>query len=109
MLKITNTDTTTERQWILSGQVTGQWAAELLSHWRKTQDAGDARKCVVDLSDVTFIDEGGEDVLRTMSDAGVHFLVRGVDTKYLVENLGTRERQPLRRCLAHLDPTRRSR
>jgi alkylhydroperoxidase family enzyme len=105
MLKIANTDSATERRWTLSGQLTGPWAAELLSQWEKAHDARDRRQRVVDLSDVTFIDENGEDVLRTMSNAGVHFLVFGVDTKYLVENLGTWEGQPLRRCIFHLKKT----
>lgn len=102
MLKITNTEAATEQHWILCGHLAGPWAAELLSHWEKSPDARSGRKCVVDLSDVTFIDEAGERVLAAMREAGAHFLVRGVDTEDLIENLGVPEKRSVRRCIAHL-------
>jgi hypothetical protein len=42
---------------------------------------------VVDLSDVLFIDESGEDLLCEMRHAGVEFVATGIDTKHLIENL----------------------
>jgi len=42
---------------------------------------------VVDLSDVTFIDEAGESLLSEMKSAGVTFVAAGVETKHLLENL----------------------
>jgi anti-anti-sigma regulatory factor len=45
---------------------------------------------VVDLSDVTFIDESGEGLLSEMREAGVKFAACGVAIKHLVENLSDR-------------------
>jgi len=102
MLKITNTGTATEQKWILCGQLSGPWVAELKSNWEKTRLESHGRSCLVDLTDVTFIDECGESVLRAMGTEGAEFVARGVDTKQLLADLKSERRRPLRKCLAHL-------
>jgi len=42
---------------------------------------------VVDLSDVTFIDRGGEKLLSEMRSEGAAFVTAGIETKDLLENL----------------------
>jgi len=42
---------------------------------------------VVDLTDVTFVDQSGETLLADMRNAGVEFIVAGVETRYLIDNL----------------------
>jgi anti-anti-sigma regulatory factor len=103
MLKITRSNTVTEERWILCGQLTGPWVAQLVSDWERIQTASGNRKCVVDLREVTFIDERGAELLREMRNRGAEFIASGVDTKHVVENLNTRERRPLRKFLLHLD------
>jgi len=103
MLRITNTGTATEEKWILYGQLSGPWVTELKSNWEKTRFASPGRKCVVDLTDVTFIDERGESVLRAMKSQGAEFVARGVDTRQVLAELKSKKRRPLRKCLAHLD------
>ena len=103
MLKITNTGTATEEKWILYGQLSGPWVAELKSNWEKTRFESLGRKCVVDLTDVTFIDERGESVLRAMGSQGAEFVARGVDTRQVLAELKSKKRRSLRKCLAHLD------
>ena len=44
-------------------------------------------RAVVDLRDVTFIDESGEKLLLELEVAGVEFVAAGVETKHLIENL----------------------
>jgi hypothetical protein len=102
MLRITNTGTSTEQKWILCGQLMGPWVAELKANWEQTRHKFPGRKYLVDLSDVTFIDEEGEYLLREMTKAGAEFLASGVDTRDVLENLRTKGRRPLRRFLAHL-------
>jgi hypothetical protein len=102
MLRITNTDTPTEQRWILSGQLVGPWAAELWSTWDRTRGSSPEKSKLVDLTDVTFIDEGGEKVLRAIKSEGGQFVARGVDTKYLVAGLEKRGKCPLRRCISYL-------
>ncbi|HLJ13954.1 MAG TPA: hypothetical protein VKV15_05615 [Bryobacteraceae bacterium] len=103
MLKITNTGTATEQRWILHGQLTGPWVAELKSNWDSTRLESNGRSCVVDLTDVTFIDECGECVLRVMRSEGAQFVARGVDTKQLLADLKSKRKRPLRKFLAYLD------
>ena len=102
MLKITNSETATEEKWVLYGQLAGPWVAELRSNWDEVHAWSIGRKYVVDLSDVTFIDENGEELLRELRDEGADFVARGVDTRHLLENLKSKEERSLRRFLAHL-------
>src|SRR5260370_42633180 len=106
MLKTTTTGTATEQKWILYGQLSGLWVAELKSNWEKTRFESHGRRCVVDLTDVTFIDERGEGVLRAMRSEGAEFVARGVDTRQVLAELESKRKRPLRKCLAHLDPKR---
>jgi hypothetical protein len=107
MLKIINTGTVSEQKWILYGQLSGPWVAELKSNWDKMRFESDGRRCVVDLTDVTFIDECGELALRAMRSQGAEFVARGVDTKQVVSDLESKRKRPLRKCLAHLDHKRK--
>jgi hypothetical protein len=87
MLKITITNLSDEQRWSLQGQLVGQWAAELKSRWRETLDVGDARRCIVELIDVTSIDRDGEAVLAEIMSRGVKFIASDVYTKHLLRNL----------------------
>lgn len=102
MLRITNTDSPNEQRWTLSGQLVGPWAAELWANWERTRISSPEKSRLVDLTDVTFIDEGGEKVLRAIKGEGGQFVARGVDTKYLVAGLEKRRKCPLRRCISYL-------
>lgn len=107
MLRITNNVTGVECKWSLCGQLTGPWVAELRSNWQQASRKYGDRRRVVDLSDVTFIDEDGEGLLREMKKEGAVFVATGVETVHVLENLKTRGKRTLRRFLAHLpDPCR---
>lgn len=101
MLRVTSTGTASEQRWTVCGQLTGPWVAELRGSWQDARRQSDGRKCVVDLSDVTFIDEAGEELLRAMKADGALFVARGVDTKHLLGNLKAKGTRPLRRFLTH--------
>jgi hypothetical protein len=99
MLRITTTEAEGKQKWILQGQLAGPFAAELKAAW---EIAPKNQRCVVDLTDVTFVDEAGALVLCAMKSSGVRFIAQGVDTKHLLDDL-TRKAQPsLRRCLSWL-------
>jgi hypothetical protein len=105
MLRITNTATANELRWTVCGRLTKPWVEELRSAWALARLQSAERKCVVDITDVIFIDEDGEELLRAMKADGAQFVARGVDTKHLIENLKTKGKRPLRRFLTHLpDP-----
>jgi len=97
------------QQWTLCGQLAGPWVQELRSCWEHARRAGSS--AVVDLSDVTFVDENGETLLAEMRTAGVEFVATGVETKHLLQNLKSRGERPLRRlvgCLAGVTTPRSS-
>jgi hypothetical protein len=92
------------QKWILCGQLAGPWVQELRSCWEHARRIATGSAAVVDLSDVTFIDEDGEKLLSEMRTAGVEFVATGVETKHLLENLKGRGERPLRRmvgCWTH--------
>ena len=63
MLRITIAETLTEQKWTLEGRLVQPWISELKSNWTRTEIARRRRKCVVDLTGVTFIDKSGEKAL----------------------------------------------
>jgi hypothetical protein len=87
VLKITITDVFDEQRWSLQGQLVGEWAAELQSTWREARHAGDTRKCIVELIEVTSIDRNGEAVLAEIMSQGAEFIAGDVYTKHLLRNL----------------------
>ena len=87
MLKIIITDSVDAQRWSLQGRLVGQWAAELRSAWREARRGGDTRRCVIELIDVTFTDQSGEDVLAEIMSDGAEFIASDVYTKHLLANL----------------------
>jgi len=94
MLKITNRLTADEERWILSGQLAGAWVAELRSNWDQVREMAGGRRCVIDLRDVTLIDESGEGLLGELMNEGAEFVAKGVYTKHLLENLKNNNEEP---------------
>ena len=87
MLKIAITDLSDEQRWSLQGQLVGQWAVELQLTWREARHAGDTRRRIVELIEVTSIDRNGEAVLAEIMSQGAEFIVGDVYTKHLLRNL----------------------
>jgi hypothetical protein len=93
VLKITNCATAHEERWVLSGRLAGPWVAELRSSWDQVCGQSRGRRHVIDLSDVTLIDERGERLLGELKDQGAEFVARGVYTRHLLENLRTNKEE----------------
>lgn len=87
MLRITIAETATEQRWTLEGRFVQPWVGELRTCWKKRNRAQNGRACTVDLREVTFIDNGGLRLLRTMSKDGTHFIATGIYTKHVLERL----------------------
>ena len=100
MLRITHAQTETEQRWTLCGQLTGPWVAELRACWGHSREVADSVHTVVNLSDVTFIDESGEKLLWEMRSSGVEFVAAGIDTKHLLKHLKAKGERQLRRFIA---------
>ena len=92
MLKITVTETATELRWILQGRLVAPWVRELRKSWNAAHQSREGRRCLVDLNDVTLIDQSGEKLLRAMAREGVQFIANGVSNKHFLEELQTRDK-----------------
>ena len=90
MLRIAIRSIPDQDTWILEGRLAGQVVEELSEAWKKTRDERRGRKSVVDLVNVTFVDERGERALAEIMADGAEFVVRGVYTKDLLESLSER-------------------
>jgi anti-anti-sigma regulatory factor len=87
MLKITITNTATEENWTLYGRLVAPWVDELKASWKRARRTSERRKCIVNLDEVTFIDECGERMLRSMSNQGAKFVARDVYIKHVLDRL----------------------
>ena len=87
MLKITMTETPTERKWIVQGCLVGPWVSELRTTWKRAHRSQDKRACIIDLDDVTSIDKSGERLLRAMSKKGAQLIARGLYVKHVLEQV----------------------
>jgi len=87
MLRITIAETVTEQKWTLEGRLVQPWIAELKSCWMKTEVTRRERKCVVDLTAVTFIDKSGEKVLAELSKEGAELIATGIYTRHVVDSI----------------------
>lgn len=99
MLRICYSDTGAEQRWKLCGQLAGAWVGELESCWRYARTVAPRSRAVLDLSDVTFVDEAGERLLSEIRSCGAKFVGAGVDTKHLLEDFDSHDKKPLRRFI----------
>jgi hypothetical protein len=97
MLRVSYTDTAGGQRWSLCGHLAGPWVDELRSCWREAHERAPRARTVVDLSDVTFIDEAGERLLSEMHSAGTEFIAAGVENKHVLASLKEEGKRPLRR------------
>jgi hypothetical protein len=103
MLRVSYSDNAEGQRWSLCGHLAGPWVEELRDCWRYSRNRAPRSRAVVDLSDVTFIDETGEGLLSEMQSGGAEFIAAGVENKYLLANLKEKGKRPLRRLIHHLD------
>ncbi len=90
MLKITITETPTERRFVVQGHLVGPWVRELRTAWKRTHQNHDGRTCIIDLDDVTFVDRSGQRLLRAMWKDGAQLVARGVYTKGVLAEVESR-------------------
>ena len=103
MLRFSYAESEDGERWNLCGRLAGPWVDELRSFWRHIRDRAPHTRPLVDLRDVTFIDESGEKLLADMQCAGAQFLAAGVEHKHLIANLNSNDRRSLRRRVEHLN------
>lgn len=87
MLKISITKTPAEMHWVLQGRLVEPWVSELRTNWKKAYRSRKVCTCVVDLTDVTSVDQAGEKLLRAMSRRGAQFIAHGLYIRHVLEAL----------------------
>jgi ABC-type transporter Mla MlaB component len=87
MLKINFSETPAKEKWILHGRLTDPWVHELRRCWRKNHRTNLRRACIVDLSEITFIDKSGERLLCMLARNRVKFIARGIYTRHVLNEI----------------------
>jgi hypothetical protein len=104
MLRVSYSDNDAVQRWCLCGHLAGPWVDELRSCWQHARRLAPRSRAVVDLRDVTFVDEAGERLLCEMQNGGTEFEAAGVENKDLLASLQETGTRPLRRLVEHLAP-----
>lgn len=99
MLRVSFSDTAGGQRWSLYGRLAGPWVDELRLCWRQLRARAPRSPAIVDLKDVTYIDESAEELLSEMQAAGAAFVAAGVENKHLLACLKDKDKHPPRRRL----------
>ena len=91
MFRVSYSDTADGQRWSLHGRLAGPWVDELRSCWKYARDRAPLAPAVVDLKEVTFIDEAGETLLAEMRSAGAELIATGVEHQHLLATLDNRK------------------
>jgi anti-anti-sigma regulatory factor len=87
MLRITLHDSPEILRFQLEGKLVGPWVSELEQSWKTARSVQADKKLVVDLRDVTFIDDSGKDLLRRFCESGAEFVACEPLTCAIVEQV----------------------
>ena len=96
MFRASYSDTTDTQRWNLHGRLAGPWVDELRSCWKQARERAPLARAVVDLKEVTFIDQAGEKLLAEMRNAGAELIATGVEQQYLLATLDNHKKPPAR-------------
>jgi hypothetical protein len=87
MFRVSYSDTTDGQRLSLHGRLAGPWVDELRLCWKYARDRAPLARAIVDLKEVTFIDEAGEKLLAEMRSAGAELIASGVEHQYFLATL----------------------
>ena len=87
MLRITTHEKPESLTFQLEGSLAGPWVQELETCWRQTLAGRAAAPVRVDLSEVTFVDLSGKQLLATMHGQGAELIASGCLTKAIVAEI----------------------
>ena len=102
MLRVAYSDTADGEHWMLCGRLAGPWVDEVRSLWTLVRERAPRARALVDLKEVTFIDESGERLLSEMELSGAELVAAGVENKHLIATLSNGANRSLRRRLEDL-------
>lgn len=94
MLKISIVEARNKRRLLLEGRLIAPWSAELMSACDKAREGLDGRELVVELKNLTAINQQGENALIALMNEGMKFRGCGVFAKQVLKQLSRRARKP---------------
>ena len=71
----------------LAGTLAGDWVIEFKRCWLSVSSSSNASRAMVDLTEVTFVDEAGKELLSLMMRKGAELITRDVLMKSIVEEI----------------------
>jgi len=95
MLKISILDTPSHRRLVLEGKLITPWVTELDTAFEKARADLDGRDLVIELKNLTAINQKGENLFLRLMISGVKFRGCGVFSKHLLKLLALRTRHAL--------------
>jgi hypothetical protein len=90
MFRACYSDNADAQRWSLYGRLAGPWVDELRLCWKQARERAPLARAIVDLKEVTFIDQAGEKLLAEMRGAGAKLIATGVAHQHLVAMLNDR-------------------
>ena len=90
MFRISIVDTRSHRTLVLEGKLVRPWTAEVETAWQSAREQLEGRKLVIDLKNVTLINQDGETTLLRLMEEGAKFSCRDVLTKHVLKELARR-------------------
>jgi hypothetical protein len=97
MLRISIVESSSQRRLVLEGKLVAPWAAELRTTCDKARADLNGRELVVEIKNLTAINQAGENVLAELMIEGIKLRACGVFTKHLLKQLARRVNRNLRR------------
>src|SRR5271154_5491848 len=87
MLRITIVDSPIEQRLVLYGKLVGPWIGELQRVWENLRQQLGNRRSVIDLNEVTLIDDSADQLLATMLERGAGLAARSMANRWLIQAL----------------------
>jgi len=87
MLRITVNNDIGATRLKIEGRLMGAWVRELESCWRQVMTTQPPPRILVELTDVSFVDEEGGKLLKLMAASGVELVAVDILMKALVEEI----------------------
>jgi hypothetical protein len=87
MLRITVHDDIEAVRLKIEGRLMGAWVRELEGCWRQATATQPAPRVIVELADVSFVDEEGGELLKLMAASGAELVAVDMLMKAIVEEI----------------------
>lgn len=90
VLRITTRDIAGNISLFIEGKLAGPCVGELEKCWRRAVAGEAPLPSLVDLTDVSYIDTNGKQLLSQMKEHGIKLVANGLMSKFLLDEIETR-------------------